>query len=1094
MHQREAGRADAWRLSSSSRLLAALVIAILLPSAALAAADPVTNFIVRADSIAQLGDEDALRRFVAENVVVTGAAVGQLLDAAIEAGEGGDAQGESDNIAFAERLALLYEKAAGSRAPYDVVSRYRSWKADDRDARRKAKTAEKRSAEAKSAGDLDGAVALLEEARAVYEAIGDKRSEAVVWGSLGVAHWARGDTDAVIASYEKALTARRAIEDRILEGRTLNGLGSANYQKGRYEAAADFYRQAVDLRRRTGDLGGLATSLTYLGNACVQIGRLIDARDEYEEALEILGSSGDPRQRFEVTNSIGNLYFEMGRMRNATETYSGALEIAVAAADTLGEITCRNNLANSLVREYRYREALEELDTVRELLRAHPDPLQTLMFHRNSGMAQLALGEVDLARDDLLAFLREAEKQEAAVYQIEALKSLGYLYEEVGASDRGLEYAEKAMTLATQAGHEKMLRDTEMLAAQLETDLARYESALGHWQAALEKDRRAGADARIIEDELGIANVYAIQGRPEDARKIYQGLQPLVEQAGFGDAVLALSFGIADTWEKANPDSARHYYEHALSILERTRSSLGGSETRVGYLGGTRRYYYEEVARYYASLSRGDDSGEWSSLAFETIERAKARGLLDLLEAPVLAEGSPAEEAVLDSLYRLDRASPRFKEEEQALRNRYSDLREKRWSESIGRLGAKSAIVGFDEIRKRIPKDAAMLAYALGDTVSLLWVIDRKGHDLIELPNRETIRPVVSRLRDAIARPGSGDAALKSAARTLYKILVEPASPRLQNKKKLIIVPDGFLFEIPYEVLLTDDTEELAKTGETDATEGAGETGKAGETRVTEEAGETGETAGWSDLPFLARSFSAVYAPSASVYVSLARSARANDYDLDLLALGDPDYSTQAGGGTAAGPLEALPFSRVEVEAIASVVKPDREEVLLGPAASEAALKDRLRTGSSRILHLAAHGLVDPAEPTRSCIALCPGSGDDGYYYTLEILSVPVAARLVVLSACESGTGRLSRGEGVVGMSRSFIGAGAGAVVASLWKVSDESTSTLMQEFYDRMIRKKQPAAEALNGARLALMKKTEYGHPFHWSPFVVIGSDRAPW
>jgi CHAT domain-containing protein len=196
------------------------------------------------------------------------------------------------------------------------------------------------------------------------------------------------------------------------------------------------------------------------------------------------------------------------------------------------------------------------------------------------------------------------------------------------------------------------------------------------------------------------------------------------------------------------------------------------------------------------------------------------------------------------------------------------------------------------------------------------------------------------------------------------------------------------------------------------------------------------------------------------------------------------------------GPLEQLPFTREEVEAIGTSVRPGRKDVLIGSAASEAALKDGLKAGSARIVHLAVHGLVDPAEPTRSCIALSPdaSSKEDGYFHTLEILSAPVTARLVVLSACESGTGRLSRGEGVVGLSRSFIGAGAGGVVASLWKVSDESTSVLMKEFYNRMIGEKEPAAVALSGARKAMIANEKYAHPFHWAAFVVIGSDRAPW
>jgi CHAT domain-containing protein/tetratricopeptide (TPR) repeat protein len=1086
MHHCEAGRADARRLSSGYRLLAALVVAILLPIAASAATDPVTSFIVKADSLAQTGNEDALRGFVAENVLLVSAAVGQLLDAAIEAGDAGDKAGEAENIALAERLGRSYEKATGSRAPLDLVERCRTWTPKERAERRAAKVSEKKSAEAKAAGDLDGAVARLEEAQAVYREIGDKRSEAVVWGSLGIAHWARGDMDAVLASYEKALDARRAIEDRILEGRTLNGLGSVNFQKGRYEVAADYYRRAIDLRRRTGDLGGLGTSLTYLGNAYVQTGRLVEARGAYEEALAILGESGDPRQRFEVTNSIGNLYFSMGRVRDGTEAYREALTIALAASDTLHEIISRNNLASSLSREHRYREALEELDVVRQRLETHPDPVQTLLYHKNSGMAQLALGEIDRARDDLLAFLAESEKQEAAVYQIEALKNLGYLYEEAGASERVLECATKAMALADTAGLEGPRRDARMLAAQAETALGRYDAALAHWEAALERDRASGAESRIVEDEIGIANVLAVEGRSEEARTKYREIAPLAAEAGTGVARLALDFGIGHTWEKTNPDSARFHYEKALSMIEETRSSLGGAEVRVGYLGGTRRRQYEEIARYYASLARTDpkgtrssgseanDRGEWSSLAFTTVERAKARGLLDLLETSLSAAGSPAENAVLDSLYRLDPASPGFKEDQRKLEDRYAEMREERIRGSAGRLGSKPSIATLDVVRGLLPKNAALLAYALGDTSSLLWVVDRKGDDLFEIPNRAALAPEAARLRDAVTKPGAGDAALKSAARALYRTLVEPASARLAGKKTLIVVPDGFLFEIPFEVLLAEDPR---------------------------------DGAGWGDLAFLAKSVTTLYAPSASVYANLAGAKRESRYELDLLALGDPDYSGLAGGpatesagsggpGAPGGALAALPFSRDEVEKIASSTRPERAKVLVGPEASEAALKKGLGAGSARIVHLAAHGLVDPAEPARSCIALSPdpASNEDGYFYTLEALSIPVDARLVVLSACESASGRLSRGEGVVGLSRSFVGAGAGGVVASLWKVSDESTSALMKEFYDRMMKKKTPAALALSGARRALIEDGRFAHPFHWSPFVVIGTERAPW
>ncbi|MBP2681820.1 MAG: hypothetical protein H6Q78_1683, partial [Candidatus Krumholzibacteriota bacterium] len=117
MHHCEAGRADARRLFFSNRLIAALVVSILLPIAASAASDPVATFIVRADSLARSGDDGALRGFVAENVLLASAAAGQLLDAAIEAGDNGNAQGETENMALAERLGRSYESVTGSRAP-----------------------------------------------------------------------------------------------------------------------------------------------------------------------------------------------------------------------------------------------------------------------------------------------------------------------------------------------------------------------------------------------------------------------------------------------------------------------------------------------------------------------------------------------------------------------------------------------------------------------------------------------------------------------------------------------------------------------------------------------------------------------------------------------------------------------------------------------------------------------------------------------------------------------------------------------------------------------------------------------------------------
>jgi CHAT domain-containing protein len=285
----------------------------------------------------------------------------------------------------------------------------------------------------------------------------------------------------------------------------------------------------------------------------------------------------------------------------------------------------------------------------------------------------------------------------------------------------------------------------------------------------------------------------------------------------------------------------------------------------------------------------------------------------------------------------------------------------------------------------------------------------------------------------------------------------------LKKVKRLVIVPDGMLFEVPFEVLLRDDP---------------------------------AANDGWGDMPYLGHSYATLYAPSASVYLKLLQTEEKRKYPIDLIAMGDPDFSLfddDAGQGAALLP---LPHTKLEIEHISSRVKEKRRSVYLGADANEYALKMKLGETESRIVHLATHGLVDPVEPISSSVVLCPDERghDDGFLYTLEILSMPFDVGLVVVSACESGAGRISRSEGVVGLSRAFLASGAGGVVASLWAVSDESTAALMKKFYERMMGKKKPAAEALKDARITLTKDERYAHPFYWSAFIVIGHEKAPW
>lgn len=1041
------------RAPSGIMLLSLLFVAFLSLTASPGAVnDPVDAFIARVRAA-----PDSLSAIVAERSVVVGAAVGALVDHALEGGSRDDA------IDLARRIATVHRKINGSTIPLTLVETAAAWTPDDLATRRRAVALEKQAAAARDLGGFDRALELYDEARTLYESIGDRRSVAVNYGSLGVVQWHRNNMGEVYSAYQKALEARRAVEDHILEGRTLNGLGSANYRIGNYSGAIEWYRQAVALRQETRDRRGLGTSLTYLGNAYYQLGRLTPAREAYDRAVRVLEGIGDAEQTFDVLNGMASLYSDMGRPAASNDTYRRAIGVAARAGLAQREIMARRNFADNLRRTSRFREALAELDTVGTLLSRHPDAEETMLLHRDRGATRMNMGDVDGARDDVLAYLADAEALGNPARKAEALINVGYLYRELGAYDRALATAEKALAAAESIGDARNQRLAHALAGAVEQASGRYAESLSQWEAALELDTVAGAEQAVQMDRVSIAGAKASMGREREARDAFRALLPDARASGWRVVEWSVYFGIGHTFEDENPDSAAANYERALAVVEHAGTGVDDDAVQSGYLSGRRRFYYEEVARYYASRHAVDPGGGWSARAFATMERAKARGLVRLLENSIAGQGSAQEDSVLEAIYAIDGTDADAAARRHDLERRYARLREERVERAVGRLGDDAGrLAGLDDVAGALPERTALLEYALGDTASLLWVVDRDGSDLVALPPRAALEQDISRLRDALARPGSGDAVLREEARRLNGVLIAPAGGRLVRARDVVVVPDGALFELPFEVLVAGGDDEGP----------------------------------WEGLDFFARRHTTTYAPSATVYLEMARARGRDDYATDVLAVANPDFTRLDRGGAA--PLPPLPHADDEVRRISEAVGVGRCEVLSGAAATEEVLKQTLARGTPRVLHLATHGLVDPIEPSRSSIALARGDGDggddDGYLHTLEILSMRDDVGLVVMSACESALGKVSRGEGVVGLSRAFIASGARAVVASLWAVSDESTAELMSVFYQRMMKQKEPAGRALNEARLALIGDERYSHPFYWSPFVVIGTNAAPW
>jgi CHAT domain-containing protein len=309
-------------------------------------------------------------------------------------------------------------------------------------------------------------------------------------------------------------------------------------------------------------------------------------------------------------------------------------------------------------------------------------------------------------------------------------------------------------------------------------------------------------------------------------------------------------------------------------------------------------------------------------------------------------------------------------------------------------------------------------------------------------------------------------------ARALYDVLIAPVEGYLREGTELIIAPDDILFYLPFEILVAE-----AKQAETPYD--------------------------FEKATFLLEKYAVSYTPSASVLETRLLKPRAAEGT--LLAFGNPDFSGSeedqasvelmastmpyAGGLVRGGCLIPLPNSETEVKAIGGLLRGAEGRVYTGQRATEEAFK---REGSRfRILHFATHFLVDDRQPLYSKIVLARDeeARQDGYLQTYEIFNTKLNADLVVLSACNTGLGKLSRGEGLIGMNRAFWYAGVPSLVVSLWSVDDEATSVIMEHFY-RYLGTGASKKEALQRAKLDYLETAQGNKkdPFYWAPFILMG------
>ncbi len=589
-------------------------------------------------------------------------------------------------------------------------------------------------------------------------------------------------------------------------------------------------------------------------------------------------------------------------------------------------------------------------------------------------------------------------------------------------------------------------------ADHLATAMPLFDRAVEQFHAdrnAVQEVRARLAAVRLLVDSAQRATGSNAVRLRQRARTYLQETSRVVERLNLADVRWRIRFyeGMLAEIGGSGP-SAVTAYRAAITELDRLRSAMTSEGQRASIVDTEAvDDLYEHLL---GMLTRAGDAPQ----AWEYLERAKARTFLEMLHGRRVStdrNGSQADEVTRLEQQILGLRVELAPENVSALRGSGRDPaaveRALRQLEQRFVLAREQAAVrgtatrtnqvlalrqiSLGALAASVPRGAALVEYGLLPDGMTAFVVTRTGaRQLAWKTPLPSLRTDVAGLRRLLADPASDVSAIDRAVARLSPILVHRVIEALPpGVDRLMLVPTGLLYYLPFQVLTTPDGSRLIDR------------------------------------------YVVSYLPSASSLEFLKDAPRA-DGPLFLGALGNVSVDGFA----------KLPGTLYEVTGLASVEPGAR--LVTEQAFTRSAVVDALQHYPR--VHLATHGFVDEDAPILSAIMTAPEPGRPSRLSLYDVMDLTLASRLVVLSACETGLGRLQRGDEIAGLTRTLLIAGANTVVSSLWEVSDEATALLMRGFYEQLHTGQSPAA-ALRAA--ALLVRARYPHPIFWAPFIVTGA-----
>jgi CHAT domain-containing protein/Tfp pilus assembly protein PilF len=870
--------------------------------------------------------------------------------------------------------------------------------------------------------------------------IGSEAGVARALNQIGNVHLQQGGYAQALESFQTSLTMSESLDDKAVIACALTGVGLVHLEQGDYAQALELFQKSLAIREALGDDAGIGVTLNNIGRVHYRRGDYARALELHQKSLAISESLEDKVAIAKALSDIGIVYRIQGDYARALEYYRKSLTIYEGGGNKHGIATVLHNIGN--------------------LYRLQGDYSQSFESFRKS----LAL--------------REEIGDKAGIAS--TLSHLGLFYGLQGDYAQALERFRRSLSVSEALGNKAGIARALISIGRVHSSQGNQAQALEDYQKSLALREAIGNRAEVADTLNNIGEVYMAQGQYSQALDTASRAAALAGQIGYIE-VLWKALLVAGAAHRAlnEPVQARLAFEEAITTIETLRANVaGGAEEQ-------QRFFESKVSPYHAMVDLLTRDGRPAE-ALIFAERAKSRALLDALQTgrvnvtkAMTSQEQEQERELNDRLVALNTQISRETARPKPDQTRLTELKARLQKARLDFESFQTSLYGAhkelrtqrgeaqplrpEETAALLPDSAsALLEYVVTDDKTYMFTITKaagKTESEVRVYGLPVKRDELDKQTEVFRRQLAGrDLGFRASAAKLYELLLKPAEAQLRGKTNLVIAPDGKLWDLPFQALLT------------------------GANR------------------FLIEDAAITYAPSLTVLREMAKRRNnqgANPVPATLLALGNPLLGREAINRAALTlrdeMLDPLPEAEKEVKALSRLYGNSRSKVYIGAEARE----DRLKAEATRarVLHFATHGILNNASPMYSYLVLAQGdTNEDGLLEAWELMQLDLKADLAVLSACETARGRFGAGEGIIGLSWAMFIAGVPSIVVSQWKVESASARDLMINFHRQTLtspaaaKLKSTKAEALRQAALKMMKNPETRHPFYWAGFVLVG------